>query len=246
MKQEKIIIAVPQGRILEECKNLLNNLDFSPDPLLFDNSCRKLMFSSKDKNINFIKVRAFDVCTFVAFGAAQIGIAGDDVVQEFDYSEVYAPIDLKIGYCRLSVAAMKDLLKIEDPVTWSNIRVATKYPNIAKSYFSTKGVQVEAIKLNGSVELAPALLMCRRVVDLVSSGKTLKENLDPFPSLPQDQVIIRPLSNPIKATGHLQILRGNLAPGGAVAKITGKEGLAFTGKAKVGKINDSHLLSVLY
>ena len=71
---------------------------------------------------------------------------------------------------------MKDLLKAEDPATWSNIRVATKYPNIAKSYFSTKGVQVDAIKINGSVELAPILLMCRRVVDLVSTGKTLKEN----------------------------------------------------------------------
>ena len=176
MKEEKIIIAVPRGRIIEECKDLLNKTNFSPDPLLFDDSCRKLMFDSKDSNVNFIKVRAFDVCTFVAFGAAQIGIAGDDVVQEFDYSEIYAPIDLKIGHCRLSVAAMKDLLKVEDPVTWSNIRVATKYPNITKSYFARKGVQVEAIKLNGSIELAPVLLMCRRVVDLVSTGKTLKEN----------------------------------------------------------------------
>ena len=176
MSKNKIIIAVPRGRIIEECKELLQKTNFTPDPLLFDDSCRKLMFKSNDPNIDFIKVRAFDVCTFVAFGAAQIGIAGDDVVQEFNYSEVYAPIDLNIGHCRLSVAAMKDLLKTEDPSTWSNIRVATKYPNIAKSYFSTKGVQVEAIKLNGSVELAPALLMCRRVVDLVSSGKTLKEN----------------------------------------------------------------------
>ena len=176
MNENKIIIAVPRGRIIEECKDLLKKTNFSPDPLLFDESCRKLMFGSKDENISFIKVRAFDVCTFVAFGAAQLGIAGDDVVQEFDYSEVYAPIDLKIGYCRLSVAAMEDLLKNEEPSTWSNIRVATKYPNITKSYFANKGVQVEAIKLNGSVELAPTLLMCRRVVDLVSTGTTLKEN----------------------------------------------------------------------
>ena len=176
MNENKIIIAVPRGRIIEECKELLEKTNFAPDPLLFDDSCRKLMFNSNDANINFIKVRAFDVCTFVAFGAAQIGIAGDDVVQEFNYSEVYAPIDLNIGHCRLSVAAMKDLLKVEDPTTWSNIRVATKYPNITKNYFAEKGIQVEAIKLNGSVELAPTLLMCRRVVDLVSSGKTLKEN----------------------------------------------------------------------
>tara|TARA_B100002003_G_C13876803_1_gene428323 strand:- start:1 stop:654 length:654 start_codon:yes stop_codon:yes gene_type:complete len=176
MQEDKIIIAVPRGRIIEECKDLLNRTNFFPDPLLFDDSCRKLMFNSNDKNIDFIKVRAFDVCTFVAFGAAQLGIAGDDVVQEFNYSEVYAPVDLKIGYCRLSVAALENLLKEEDPTTWSNIRVSTKYPNITKDFFATKGIQVEAIKLNGSVELAPTLLMCRRVVDLISTGKTLKEN----------------------------------------------------------------------
>jgi len=176
MKEDKIIIAIPRGRIIKECKELLNRTNFIPDPLLFDDSCRKLMFSSNDKNINFIKVRAFDVCTFVAFGAAQIGIAGDDIVQEFDYSEVYAPVDLNIGHCRLSVAALNSLLKEEDPTTWSNIRVATKYPNLAKNYFANKGIQIEAIKLNGSVELAPTLSMCRRVVDLVSTGTTLKEN----------------------------------------------------------------------
>ena len=176
MKEDKIIIAIPRGRIIKECKELLNRTNFIPDPLLFDDSCRKLMFSSNDKNINFIKVRAFDVCTFVAFGAAQIGIAGDDIVQEFDYSEVYAPLDLNIGHCRLSVAALNSLLKEEDPTTWSNIRVATKYPNLAKNYFAKKGIQIEAIKLNGSVELAPTFSMCLRIVDLVSTGTTLKEN----------------------------------------------------------------------
>ena len=176
MNEQKIIIAVPRGRIIEQCKELLNRTSFSPDPLMFDDSCRKLTFNSSDKNINFIKVRAFDVCTFVAFGAAQLGIAGDDVIQEFNYSEVYAPVDLNFGHCRLSVIALESLLKEEDPATWSNIRVSTKYPNITKKFFATKGVQVETIKLNGSVELAPTLSMCRRVVDLVSTGKTLKEN----------------------------------------------------------------------
>ena len=176
MNEDKIIIAIPRGRIIEECKNLLSRTNFSPDPLIYDDSCRKLMFSSNNKNISFIKVRAFDVCTFVAFGAAQIGIAGDDVIQEFNYSEVYAPVDLNIGHCRLSVAALESLLIEEDPETWSNIRVVTKYPNITKQFFAVKDIQVEAIKLNGSVELAPTLLMCRRVVDLVSTGTTLKEN----------------------------------------------------------------------
>ena len=149
---------------------------FAPETEMFDDKSRKLTFLSKNKDVNFIKVRAFDACTFVAFGAAQIGIAGEDVIKEFDYSEVYAPLELNIGHCRLSVAALKTLLKKEDPQTWSNIRVATKYPNISKEYFANKGIQVEAIKLNGSMELAPSLNMCRRIVDLVSTGATLKAN----------------------------------------------------------------------
>jgi len=176
MKRENITIAVPRGRIIKECKKILNKTSFAPDPELFNENSRKLSFKSNDKEIKYIKVRAFDVCTFVAFDAAQIGIAGDDVVQEFDYSEVYAPIDLNIGHCRLSVASSKKLIKEEDPSTWSNIRIATKYPNIAKNFYAEKGIQVEAIKLNGSMELAPSLFMCRRIIDLVSSGKTLKEN----------------------------------------------------------------------
>ena len=176
MVSKKIMIAVPRGRIIKDCKKILNNTSFTPDPKLFDDNCRKLTFSSSDPNIDFIKVRAFDACTFVAFGAAQIGISGDDVVQEFDYSEVYAPLDLNIGHCRLSVAAPRSLLEEEDPSTWSNIRIATKYPKLTKSFYADKGVQVETIKLNGSMELAPSLSMCRRIVDLVSTGKTLEEN----------------------------------------------------------------------
>ena len=173
---KKIIIAVPRGRIINECKKILNKTSFAPNSLLFDEKSRKLTFTSKDPNINFIKVRAFDVCTFVAFGAAQIGIAGDDVIQEYEYSEVYAPLDLNIGHCRLSVAAPTKFIKSEDPSTWSNIRVATKYPSLTKRFFAKKNIQVETIKLNGSMELAPSLSMCRRIVDLVSTGKTLKEN----------------------------------------------------------------------
>ena len=172
----KIIIAIPRGRIIKELKKILIKTSFAPEDKMFDDTSRKLTFSSKSKDVNFIKVRAFDACTFVAFGAAQIGIAGEDVIREFNYSEIYAPLELNIGHCRLSVAALKTLLKIEDPETWSNIRVATKYPNISKEYFANKGIQVEAIKLNGSMELAPSLYMCRRIVDLVSTGATLKAN----------------------------------------------------------------------
>ena len=172
----KIIIAIPRGRIIKELKKILIKTSFAPEEEMFDDKSRKLTFLSKNKEVNFIKVRAFDACTFVAFWAAQIGIAGEDVIKEFDYSEVYAPLELNIGHCRLSVAALKTLLKKEDPQTWSNIRVATKYPNISKEYFANKGIQVEAIKLNGSMELAPSLNMCRRIVDLVSTGATLKAN----------------------------------------------------------------------
>ena len=172
----KIIIAIPRGRIIKELKKILLKTSFSPEDELFDDKSRKLTFLSKNKDINYIKVRAFDACTFVAFGAAHIGIAGEDVIKEFDYSEIYAPLELNIGHCRLSVAALKTLLKKEDPETWSNIRVATKYPNISREYFANKGIQVEAIKLNGSMELAPSLNMCKRIVDLVSTGATLKAN----------------------------------------------------------------------
>ncbi len=172
----KLIIAIPRGRIIKELKPILKKTSFAPENEMFDDKSRKLTFLSKNKDINFIKVRAFDACTFVAFGAAQIGIAGEDVIKEYNYSEIYAPLELNIGHCRLSVAALKTLLKKEDPQTWSNIRVATKYPNISKEYFANKGIQVESIKLNGSMELAPSLNMCRRIVDLVSTGATLKAN----------------------------------------------------------------------
>ena len=172
----KLIIAIPRGRIINELKTILKKTSFAPEKEMFDDKSRKLTFLSKNKDINYIKVRAFDACTFVAFGAAQIGIAGEDVIKEFNYSEIYAPLELNIGHCHLSVAALKTLLKKEDPETWSNIRVATKYPNISKEYFANKGIQVESIKLNGSMELAPSLNMCRRIVDLVSTGATLKAN----------------------------------------------------------------------
>ena len=172
----KIIIAIPRGRIINEIKKILAKTSFAPEKKMFDDKSRKLRFSSKRKDVDFIKVRAFDACTFVAFGAAQIGISGEDVIKEFDYSEVYAPLELNIGHCRLSVAALKTLLKKEDPKKWSNIRVATKYPNITREYFTNKGIQVDSIKLNGSMELAPSLNMCRRIVDLVSTGATLKAN----------------------------------------------------------------------
>ena len=132
------------------------------------------MFSTNQKNLSIIKVRSFDVATFVALGAAQIGIAGDDVINEFNYEEIYNFYDLKIGRCRLSVAKIKDKKKSFD--NEGHIIVATKYKNITTNYFAKRGVRAECIKLNGAIELAPKLKICSTIVDLVSTGKTLSEN----------------------------------------------------------------------
>ena len=121
-------------------------------------------------------MRSFDVATFVAFGAAQLGVAGNDVLMEFDYSEIYAPLDLDIGHCRMAVAAPADWAAHDDPRSWSHMRVATKYPEITRRHFAARGVQAECIKLNGAIELAPRLGLCRHIVDLVQTGATLHAN----------------------------------------------------------------------
>src|SRR5690606_2068505 len=100
----------------------------------------------------------------------------NDVLMEFDYPEIYAPLDLNIGHCRLSVAEPADLSRHDDPSRWSHIRVATKYPKITRRHFAARGVQAECIKLNGAMELAPSLGLCRRIVDLISTGATLRAN----------------------------------------------------------------------
>ena len=134
------------------------------------------MFNTSNENVSMIKVRSFDVANFVAFGGAHLGIVGLDVIKEFSYKEIYAPINLGIGKCRMSIAEPNQLAIEDDPSTWSHLRVATKYPKITKSHFAARGVQAECLKLNGSLELAPTLGLSNRIVDLVSTGKTLKEN----------------------------------------------------------------------
>ena len=173
---EPLIFALPKGRILEEAMPLLRAAGIVPEPAFDDPKARQLRFATNVPEIEIIRVRAFDIATFVANGAAHLGIAGSDVLMEFDFSEIYAPVDLGIGTCRLSVAATPDLLEADDPSRWSHIRVATKYPAITRKHFAARGVQAECIKLNGAMELAPTLGLCRRIVDLVSSGQTLKQN----------------------------------------------------------------------
>lgn len=176
MGHDPFVIAVPKGRIAEELQPLFAVAGLVPEPDFFDSKSRKLRFLSNIDGVGLIRVRSFDVATFVAFGAAHIGVAGSDVLMEFDYPELLSPLDLRIGHCRLSVAAPQSLLAEENPSGWSHIRVATKYPAITRRYFAAKGVQAECIKLNGAIELAPIMGLCRRIVDLVSTGATLKAN----------------------------------------------------------------------
>ena len=170
-----IIFAVPKGRILNELIPLLKKVDIEPEQEFFDDKSRKLMFGTNKKNLSIIKVRAFDVATFVALGAAQIGIAGDDVLNEFDYDEIQNVLDLGIGKCRLSVAKKINVNK-DNLQSNGHIMVDTKYKNTVINFFANRGVRAECIKLNGAIELAPRLGICSTIVDLVSTGRTLQEN----------------------------------------------------------------------
>ena len=170
---ERIIFAIPKGRILDEALPLMQAAGIEPEPAFFDESSRALLFATNNPAISIIRVRAFDVATFVAHGAAHIGIVGSDVIDEFDYSELYAPVDLGIGRCRISVAMPRGAV---DDVQAGHIRVATKYPATTARYYHARGIQAECVKLNGAMELAPSLGLSGRIVDLVSSGKTLAEN----------------------------------------------------------------------
>ena len=174
--QKPLVLAIPKGRILSDVGPLMARAGIEPEEEFFDDSSRRLQFSTKDPRIDLVRVRSFDTATFLAFGAAHLAICGSDVLMEFDHSEIYAPVDLKVGKCRLSVAGPKELVSSEDSMQWSHLRIATKYPNITKKYFAERGVQAECIKLNGAMELAPRLGLCRRIVDLVSSGATLSAN----------------------------------------------------------------------
>ena len=170
-----LTFAVPKGRILDEALPVMARAGVVPEAAFHDKASRALSFACDGGDMRLIRVRAFDVATFVAFGAAQAGIVGSDVIEEFDYSELYAPVDLGIGHCRLSVAEPKDA-SFYNPGNASHLRVATKYPNITSRWFERRGIQAECVKLNGAMELAPSLGLSLRIVDLVSTGRTLADN----------------------------------------------------------------------
>ena len=172
IRSENIIIAVPKGRILEELVPLMKKANIIPEQGFFDSKDRRLLFSSNLPWLKIIRVRSFDAATFVAFGGADIGVVGLDVLKEFNYPELYAPLDLNIGKCRLSMAEPKNYTENDN----AHLKIATKYPNITTEYYAEKGVNINCIKMNGAMEIAPTLNMADKIVDLVSSGMTLKAN----------------------------------------------------------------------
>ena len=169
-----LTFAVPKGRILDEALPVMARAGVVPDRAFHDKANRSLTFGTSRDDMRLIRVRAFDVATFVAHGAAQVGIVGSDVIDEFDYAELYAPVDLDIGHCHLAVAEPKGAEGEMNGA--SHLRVATKYPNLTRRHFEKRGIQAECVKLNGAMEIAPELGLAGRIVDLVSSGQTLKEN----------------------------------------------------------------------
>ncbi|MBI4005899.1 MAG: ATP phosphoribosyltransferase [Gammaproteobacteria bacterium] len=166
---DNITIAISKGRIFNEALPLLAALNIRPkmDP----DVTRKLILATNQRNIKLIIVRATDVPTYVEYGAADMGIAGKDVLMEYTGNGVYEPLDLQIARCKMVLAAPKESKKVN-----GRLRVATKYVNTTRNYFADLGRQVEIIKLYGSMELAPVLGLADQIVDLVDTGNTLKAN----------------------------------------------------------------------
>ena len=169
-----VTVALSKGRILEESLALLARAGV--EPLEDPHASRKLILDTNDSGIKLVAIRAADVPTYVRYGAADLGVAGKDVLMEYEGNGVYELLDLKIGRCRLMVAEPAKLAEGDDPKTWTRLRIASKYANITQRHFAAKGIQTDIIKLYGSMELAPLVGLSDRIVDLVSTGKTLKAN----------------------------------------------------------------------
>jgi ATP phosphoribosyltransferase len=168
-----ITFALPKGRIMQDSMALFGRIGITCPEM--EEGSRKLVFENPESRFRFMAVRATDVPTYVEYGCADLGVVGKDTLLE-QGKDLYEPLDLKFGYCRLVVAEPAALRQTDDPASWSNIRVATKYPHVTERFFAAKGVQVELIKLYGSIELAPLVGLAERIVDLVSTGATLREN----------------------------------------------------------------------
>jgi ATP phosphoribosyltransferase len=164
--------ALPKGRLLRPALELLQRAGLDGIPA---GESRRLIFTDPARGLRLLVLKPVDVPTYVEYGAADLGIVGKDVLLEQE-PEVYEPLDLGFGHCRLVVAEPKGLWERDDPAKWSSVRVATKYPNLTTRYFSERGIQVEVVRLDGSIELAPLVGLAERIVDLVQSGETLRAN----------------------------------------------------------------------
>ncbi len=166
-------MALSKGKILDETLDLMAELGIVPveDPRV----SRRLVIPSRCGSVEFLVIRGWDVPTYVESGAADVGVVGLDVLEE-QGQDVYRLLDLGAGFCRMVVAEPANLAGDDDPRDWTRIRVATKYPGITARHFRGKGIQVDIIALSGSIELAPLTGLATRIVDLVSTGKTLREN----------------------------------------------------------------------
>lgn len=169
---EYLTIALPKGKLFGLSADILAKAGFSAEGL--SENSRKLVIANEDKKIRFIITKTADLPTYVEYGAADIGIIGKDVLLE-ENKDVYELLDLKFGYCRMMVA-VPQALKREKLSDYAHLRVATKFPHIAEQFFQNMGIQMEIIKLNGSIELAPMVGLAEIIVDLVETGRTLKEN----------------------------------------------------------------------
>lgn len=164
-----LTIAISKGRILTESLPLLERIGIVPDENPEDS--RKLILGTSQEDIRLIIIRATDVPTYVEYGGADLGITGKDILLEHDSSELYEPLDLGIARCKLMLAE-----PIQKKSANGRLKVATKYTRTTRQYFTDLGVQVELIKLYGSMELAPVLGLADKIADLVDTGNTLKAN----------------------------------------------------------------------
>ena len=166
-----LTLALPKGRLLEGALEVLAGLGVEG----VDAESRKLIFTDERRGLRLLFLKPADVPAYVTYGAADLGIVGKDILLE-QAPDVYEPLDLGFGFCRLVVAEPRELWERDDPAKWSWVRVATKYPRLTEQYFSERGVQVEIVRLDGSIELAPLIGLAERIVDLVQSGETLRAN----------------------------------------------------------------------
>ena len=166
-----LTLALPKGRLLDPALDLLRELGVTG----IDPDSRKLIFRDAGRDLEILLLKPADVPAYVTYGAADLGVVGKDILLEQE-PDVYEPLDLGFGFCRLVVAEPRALWERDDPAKWSWVRVATKYPRLTEEYFSARGIQVEIVRLDGSIELAPLVGLAERIVDLVQSGETLRAN----------------------------------------------------------------------